>query len=520
MLGDELSGQTIDSVANAAKLAWRSMLQRVDVVDAGPQVHETWHRLNVFYTSLYRALLFPRRLDENTPQGVQHWSPYDGRVHEGVGVTDNGFWDTFRTVYPLLTLAYPKELGELISGWLNAFRTGGWLPKWASPGYRVGMVGTYADVTIADAIVKDISGFDRSLAWEAIKKDAYSSPPDEKDTSKGKFGLRVYRNTGYIPIDRQIGESCSRTLDFAFADAASSEVAKRLDHKGESDDLRRRSETGLRALFHNGLMGRRMGSGGFKEEAAETWGDCFCEGSAWHHSFPPFNLEILIQLHGGKQQLLRKLHELFNTTSTLQAGSYKVVIHEMREMRMVGMGQYAHNDQPSHHLPYLFAQLGEPQTTARIVRRVMARCYSEEGFLGYEDNGEMGAWYVLSALGLYATALGVSENYVIGAVPLFPRIWLKDLNVFIEAPQAAEKEPVAYRVFWDAELLDASSDSSIPYSKLRKGGTLRFTSSSETEQNAGSRAVTVLPGDANPEAMNGETVPPHSLRNLAAEYKP
>ena len=142
------------------------------------------------------------------PQGVQHWSPYDGQVHEGIGVTDNGFWDTFRTVYPLLTLAYPKELGEIISGWLNAFKTGGWLPKWASPSYRDSMIGTYADVTIADAIVKDISGFDQSLAWEAIKKDAFSSPSDPKDTSKGKFGLQVYNALGYVPIDQQINEAC------------------------------------------------------------------------------------------------------------------------------------------------------------------------------------------------------------------------------------------------------------------------------------------------------------------------
>merc|ERR1712216_931988 len=154
--------------------------------------------------------------------------------------------------------------------------------------------------------------------------------------------------------------------------------------------------------------------------------------------------------------------------------------HEMREARMLGMGQYAHNNQPSHHLPYLFAQLGEPHTTALLVRRIMNRCYSEEGFSGDEDNGEMGAWYILSALGLFATAVGINENYVLGAVPLFPRIWLRDLNIFIEAPRASDREPLADQILWDGQLLD-DDVTSIAYSKLRTGGTLRFSSGAQTD---------------------------------------
>merc|ERR1712100_792484 len=169
-----------------------------------------------------------------------------------------------------------------------------------------------------------------------------------------------------------------------------------------------------------------------------TWGDCFTEGSAWHHSFPPFDIQVLTELYGGRDALLERLRALFKAPSNFQVGSYKQEIHEMREMRMLGMGQYAHNNQPAHHLPYLFAMLGDPNTTSELVRRILSLGYSINGFSGDEDNGEMGAWFLLSALGLYSVAVGVSEDYVLGAVPLFPRIWLRDLDVIIEAPSGAQ----------------------------------------------------------------------------------
>jgi putative alpha-1,2-mannosidase len=475
-LKEELYNQTLDTVVQAAKLAWRRVLQRVDVLDAGPPVAETFKRLEIFYSCLYRALLFPRRLDERTPYGIQHWSPYDGQVHDGIGVTDNGFWDTFRTVYPFLALAYPTELGELIAGWLNAYRAGGWLPKWASPGYRDSMVGTFADVVLSDAIIKNISGFDRAVAWEALSKDAYEINPTPKDTSKGKFGLKFYMDMGYIPIDKGIGEACSRTLDFAFADAATASAALKLGHRGDSDALSFRSKRGLKALFHNGLMGHRLANGDFKEEPAETWGDCFTEGSAWHHSFPPFDIKTLTRLYGGKEELLKRLRELFSMPSTFKVGSYRVEIHEMREMQMLGMGQYAHNNQPTHHMSYLFSMLGDQRTTSEIVRHILSSSYSTSGFAGDEDNGEMGAWYLLSAMGLYSVAVGVSEDYVLGAVPLFPRIWLRDLDITIEAPSATEKMPTAREVRWRSRPLPAFS---ISYNDLRHGGILRFLTASD-----------------------------------------
>merc|ERR1711862_410490 len=237
---------------------------------------------------------------------------------------------------------------------------------------------------------------------------------------------------GYVPIDKGIPEACSRTLDFAFADAATAAAAERLGYASDAAILKGRSVKGLKALYHNGMMGHRKADGTFKEEPWETWGDCFTEGSPWHHSFPPFDIPALTELYGGREQLLEKLRAVFKTPANYQVGSYKVEIHEMREMRMLGMGQYAHNNQPAHHLPYLFAALGDTNTTCKLVRKICSRAYSVDGFSGDEDNGEMGAWFVLSALGLYAVAVGVSEDYVLGATPLFPRMWLRDLDVIVE----------------------------------------------------------------------------------------
>jgi len=338
------------------------------------------------------------------------------------------------------------------------------------------MVGTFADVVISDAIIKNISGFDYAVAWDAIKKDAYEVNPLPKDTSKGKFGLKLYKEFGYVPIDKGISEACSRTLDFAFADAAAAATALRLGHVDDFQTLFSRSLRGLKALYHNGLMGHRLASGDFKEESPETWGDCFTEGSPWHHSFPPFNMDALTEVYGGREKLLERLHAVFNTPSNFRVGSYKVEIHEMREMRMFGMGQYAHNNQPAHHLPYLFALLGDRNTTSELVRQILSWGYSSTGFSGDEDNGEMGAWYVLSAIGLYSVAVGVSEDYVLGATPMFPRIWLRDLDLIIEAPSAPEISPVISEVLWNSRPLNVS----IPYSKLRQGGILRFLTANDS----------------------------------------
>ena len=290
------------------------------------------------------------------PGNMVHYSPYDhnGGVHPGPLVTDNGFWDTFRTCYPLYSLLFPEISGFIIAGWLNAYKEGGWLPKWASPGYRTSMVGTFADVSVADAIVKRVPGFDTGLAWEAIKKDSFTPEPRGMQGAVAKVGLEVYNSHQYIPYDSGVSEFVSRSLDFAFADSATSRAAKVL---GSSESISQHDRSQILndgerlwsraiAVLHNlydqqtGLMRPKNSRGEFDRNFNPvSWGGGYTEGSAWHHSFPPFAIDVLAGLHGGAPALAAKLHELVDTPGTFHPGGYGQTIHEMEEMRAFAMGQ-------------------------------------------------------------------------------------------------------------------------------------------------------------------------------------
>jgi predicted alpha-1,2-mannosidase len=438
-VGKDSSGHDFDSLKAEAREEWRSMLGRVEVVDPGDDVDGDWVQthLTIFYTGLYRALSFPRRLDEVASDGsVVHYSAYAPRGGTGRGplCTDNGFWDTFRTVYPMLSLLYPDKLGGIIQGWLNAYKAGGWLPQWSSPGYRQSMVGTFSDVIVADAIVKKVPGFEVDVAWSAIRRDSFEGePPGDKGV--GKVGLSIYDQHKYIPSDVGVSEMVSRSLDFAFADVAVANAATLLAKQAltpaakqrfeaDASKLRGRGMAVMRNLFDrkSGLMRPKNKNGEFDGNFfANRWGGPYTEGSAWHHSFPPFDVEALAKLHGGAKHLLAKLHELVNTAGTFQVGGYGQEIHEMTEMRAGAFGQYGHNNQPCHHQLYLFALLGEAATTQKLVRRVMDHSYGVDFYAGDEDNGEQGAWFVLSALGLYSVAPGASNEYVLGS-PIFRHV--------------------------------------------------------------------------------------------------
>lgn len=433
------STKSFDDLIVEARSVWHKLLKRVDVVDAGELSDETSKHLTVFYSGLVRALSFPRRLDEVTAAGeVVHYSPYDpqGRVFPGPAVTDNGFWDTFRTVYPMLSLLYPDHLGVLIQGWLNAYKEGGWLPSWASPGYRNCMVGTYADVVVADAIVKGIQGFDYHTATDALLKDSFEEPPSFAGGAAGKEGLNEYVSRGYVAAsDRDRGkEVVSRTLDFGFADFSvsralvvlaqhQSNAERKADLSLSSSKLAeraRRASTSLFSTIHRLMVPKQPSGESTLNFNPITWGNGFTEGNSWHHSFPPYALHELVALHGSKEKLLSKLHEMFLIPSTFGVGSYGQEIHEMTEMRALAMGQYGHNNQPVHHIPYLFAALGDRASTETIVRKLIDHAYGTDFYAGDEDNGEQGAWFVLSALGLFSIAPG-TPDYILGS-PIFRHV--------------------------------------------------------------------------------------------------
>jgi predicted alpha-1,2-mannosidase len=456
-LNREALNRPFEEVEEESRQVWRELLGRVEVVDPGPMTAEVSQRLAIFYTSLYRALCFPRRLDELDLNGRKvHYSPYDqnGGTFDGILVTDNGFWDTFRTVYPLLALAYPTEAGDIVSGWLNAFKEGGWLPEWSSPGYRQCMVGTFADVVVADAILKDLPGFDRELAWQAILKDSYTA--GGKKGQGGKLNYGEYFSRGYIPSE--IGDSVSGTLDFAFSDFSVSLAASKLNRLKEADELHRRALAARDHLFDrsSGLMRPKGRAGFFVNADPVRWGSGYTEGSAWHHSFPAFDLQGLAALHGSRENLAKKIEQLTKTPGTFLPGTYKRPIHEMEEMRALALGQYAHNNQPVHHILFLLPGLDErqPQCTnaARSqqskvegtfcprlfseerVHHVLSTSYGLEFYGGDEDNGEMGAWYVLASIGLFEPAPGTHHGYALGS-PVF-----RHVNIH-RKKRAQESEP-------------------------------------------------------------------------------
>eukprot|EP00418_Pyrodinium_bahamense_P091758 CAMPEP_0179028794 /NCGR_PEP_ID=MMETSP0796-20121207/9724_1 /TAXON_ID=73915 /ORGANISM="Pyrodinium bahamense, Strain pbaha01" /LENGTH=903 /DNA_ID=CAMNT_0020724937 /DNA_START=160 /DNA_END=2868 /DNA_ORIENTATION=- len=458
----EVRDRRFEDVEEESRLVWRSLLSRIDVVDPGPMTEATFRRVGLFYTGLYRALLFPRRLDEVDASGRRvHYSPYDpqGGVHEGILVTDNGFWDTFRTVYPLLALAFPEEAGQIINGWLNAFKEGSWLPEWSSPGYRSCMVGTYADVVVADAVLKGLPGIDTEVAWQAMAKDSFT--PGGAKGQGGKSNYMDYDKMGFIPASKS-PDSVSGTLDFAFSDFAVSLAAEKLGKVNDAQRLRRRALGAREHLFDSGsgLMLPKQSLGGKKRNDPSQWGDGYVEGSAWHHSFPAYDLPGLAALHGSHEALARKIQELLTAPGTFTPGTYRTTIHEMEEMRALGLGQYGHNNQPVHHILWLLMMLDEarPACNATVVQaqpagmeqpfcprriaedfiaKVMRKAYGVEFYAGDEDNGEMGAWYVLAALGLFESAPGTYQGYTLGS-PVFRRV---DLYRRFSSESAVQQVP-------------------------------------------------------------------------------
>ena len=379
---------------------WAGLLGRIEIKPQTERQHRT------FYSCLYRCLLFPRFLDEIDEAGrTVHYSPYDGQIHAGSLCADNGFWDTHRTVYPLLALAYPDKLTAILGGWLNACREGGWTPQWVSPGPRHCMIGTHFDAVVADAVARGITGWDVEAAFRYLWQDA-TVPGDH--VTHGRPGLEDYIRLGYLPCDRY-PHAVAATLDYAYNDFCVAQVARFLGKREEEAALRPRA-LNYRHVFDPsvGFMRERLADGGWKTPFREfAWGGGYIEGGPWQHLFNvPHDPEGLAALMGGPQALCRRLDEMLALPPSFEAGAYPVEIHEMTEMAQAGFGQYAQSNQPVHGFLFLYALMGEPQKTAAWVRRVTEELYSPDVFPGDEDNGEMSAWYVLATLGRFPQCPG------------------------------------------------------------------------------------------------------------------
>ena len=399
----ELEHVALDEAKEMGAGIWDDLLGRIQI----EAVDEAQER--TFYSCLYRCLLFPRLLDEINESGdLVHYSPYDGTVHPGHLCTDNGFWDTHRTVYPLLALFYPDKLKPILEGWLNASKQAGWTPKWASPGLRDCMIGTHFDAVVADAVARGITDWDVEGAFTYLWKNA-TVPSD--NGSYGRRELAEFLRLGYVPADK-FPYAVSCTLDYAYNDFCVSQVARFLGRGREADLLLPRT------LFYRnvfdpevGFMRERLADGQWKTPFREFgWGGGYIEGGPWQHSFNvPHDPAGLAALYGGSEQLCRKLDTLLATPPRFEAGHYGFEIHEMTEMALAGFGQYAHSNQPVHGFLFLYALHGQPEKTSRWVRKVAGELYSPDTLPGDEDNGEMGAWYVWATIGLFPNCPGKNE---------------------------------------------------------------------------------------------------------------
>jgi predicted alpha-1,2-mannosidase len=412
----ELGADNFDQVKGKAKAAWNKVLSAISV--EGGTVEQT----RTFYSCFYRSVLFPRMFYEIDARGqVMHYSPYNGQVLPGYMFTDTGFWDTFRCLFPFLNLVYPSMNTKMQEGLANTYRESGFLPEWASPGHRGCMVGNNSASVVADAYLKGGKGYDINKLWEAVLHGADHVHP--KVSSTGRLGWEYYNRLGYVPYNVKINESAARTLEYAYDDWCIYQLGKKLNRPAAEIDIFAKRSQNYRNLFdpETKLMRGRNEDGTFQSPFNPLkWGDAFTEGNSWHYTWSVFHdVQGLIDLMGGRKAFNTMLDSVFNVPPLFDESYYRAVIHEIREMQIMNMGNYAHGNQPIQHMIYLYNYSGEPWKSQYWLREVMNRLYqpTPDGYCGDEDNGQTSAWYVFTALGFYPVCPGSGE-YVLGA-PLF-----------------------------------------------------------------------------------------------------
>jgi len=414
-LNREIGDDNFNTTLTKAKNAWQSEFDKIEVKGKSES------DLRTFYSCLYRLLLFPRTFYEiDSNNEIVHYSPYNGQVLPGYMFTDNGFWDTFRSVFPFFNLLYPELNSQIMQGLVNTYKESGWLPEWASPGHRDCMIGSNSASLIADAWIKNVRDFDIETLYEAVLKNTKGKGPVN---SVGRYGAEYYNRLGYVPYDVGINENAARTLEYAYADFAIMQLGIALDKPKDEVALFAERSKNYQNLFdpEYKLMRGKNEDGNFQKPFNPfKWGDAFTEGNSWHYSWSVFHdVAGLSTLMGGKESFAQMLDTIFNMPPIFDESYYGFVIHEIREMQLMNMGQYAHGNQPIQHMLYLYNYCGKPWKSQAMARKVMDKLYTPlpDGYCGDEDNGQTSAWYVFSALGMYPVCPGTPE-YVIGS-PLF-----------------------------------------------------------------------------------------------------
>lgn len=435
----ELGNDNFDTVVAKGKEVWNKELGKIEVEGGDLDQYRT------FYSCMYRSLLFPRKFYEIDAAGkVVHYSPYNGEVLPGYMFTDTGFWDTFRCLFPFLNLMYPTMNKEMQEGLVNTYKESGFFPEWASPGHRGCMVGNNSASILVDAYMKGVKVDDLETMYKGLIHGTENVHP--KVSSTGRLGHEYYNTLGYVPYDVKINENAARTLEYAYNDWCIWKMAKELGRPKKEVELYARRALNYKNLYdkETKLMRGKNENGEFMAPFSPLkWGDAFTEGNSWHYSWSVFHdPQGLIDLMGGKKEFVTMLDSVFNVPPVFDESYYGAVIHEIREMQIMNMGNYAHGNQPIQHMIYLYNYAGEPWKAQYWLRQVMNKMYTPtpDGYCGDEDNGQTSAWYVFSALGFYPVAPGTTQ-YVLGA-PLFKKATLhfeNGNNLVINAPNNSAK---------------------------------------------------------------------------------
>ena len=415
----EVEGKSFDAVKNACRDSWNAALGRIQVSDSNID------RIRTFYSCLYRSLLFPRDLSEVNANGERvHYSPYNGEVKPGYMTTDTGFWDTFRSLFPLMNLVYPDQSVKVQEGLVNAYLESGFLPEWASPGHRGCMVGNNSASVVADAYVNGIRGYDAEKLWEAVISDAHKVHPEVSST--GRLGWEYYDSLGYVPCNVGIKENAARTLEYAYNDWCIYMFGKALGKPESELEPYRKAALNYRNLYdpEYKLMVGKNADGSFSRPFSPLkWGGDFTEGNSLHYTWSVFHdPQGLIDLMGGDGPFSEMMDSVFNIPPHFDDSYYGFPIHEIREMQVMNMGNYAHGNQPIQHFIYLYDWCGQPWKAQARIREVMDKFYTAapDGYCGDEDNGQTSAWYVFSAMGFYPVC-PASGEFAVGT-PLFKHV--------------------------------------------------------------------------------------------------
>lgn len=433
----ELGTDNFETTKLRAKTLWNKTLSKISIEGASIDQART------FYSCLYRTLCFPNKLYEINASGkVVHYSPYNGKILPGYMFGGTGFWDTFRALYPFLNFVYPSINKEMQEGLINDYLEGGFLPEWSSPGFADIMIGNNSASVVSDAYIKGLRGYDINTLYDALIHGANNEGPM---SAVGRKGVEYYNSLGYVPYDVGINENAARTLEYAYDDFAIWKLAKALNRPKEEIDLYAKRSQNYRNLFdkQTGLMRGKNKDGSFQSPFNPyKWGDAFTEGNSWHYTWSVFHdVQGLVDLMGDNQQFVNKLDSVFLLPPRFDDSYYGGVIHEIREMQIANMGQYAHGNQPIQHMIYLYNYAGAPWKTQYWARETMNRMYkaTPDGYCGDEDNGQTSAWYIFSALGFYPVC-PATDQYVLGA-PLFKKITVTLENgkqVVINAPRNSD----------------------------------------------------------------------------------